>query len=78
MSRRTFVENFASTNKASLCESINKTAARLKSEILNISLIYLENSKWPYQAIVVFEKDIVITAPQREVPLEIIPCNQDN
>ncbi|PPB87752.1 arabinose ABC transporter permease [Acinetobacter soli] len=78
MSRRTFVENFACTNKATLCEAINKTAARLKSEILSISMIYLEKSKWPYQAIVVFEKDIVITALQREVPLEIIPCNQDN
>lgn len=72
MSRRTFVEDFACTNKATLCEAINKTAARLESEILSISLIYLEKSKWPYQAVVVFEKDIVITA-NCGVPLIVKP-----
>lgn len=72
MSRRTFVEDFACTNKVTLCEAINKTAVRLQSEILSISMIYCEKSKHPYQAVVVFEKDIVITA-NRGVPPIVKP-----
>lgn len=59
---RTFLENFSCTNLNTLTEVINKHAARVKLEILSISVVYEVNAKYKYKAVVLFEKQIVVSA----------------
>ena len=61
MGKRTFVERFACTNESVLVETINRYSARMQLEILSIAVIHNPSSKHPFRAIVLFEKDIVIT-----------------
>lgn len=61
MGNRTFVERFACTNETTLVEVINRYSVRMQLEILSISVIHNPVSKHPFRAIVLFEKDIVLT-----------------
>ncbi|MCE1272446.1 MAG: hypothetical protein LWW88_13005 [Acinetobacter sp.] len=61
MGGRTFVERFACTNESALVEAINRYSVRMQLEILSLSVIHNPVSKHPFRAIVLFEKDIVIT-----------------
>lgn len=49
-------------NEAELVESINRYSVQMQLEILGISVIQNPVSKHPFRAIVLFEKDIVLTA----------------
>lgn len=62
MGNRTLLERFACTNESVLVETINRYSARMQLEILSIAVIHNPSSKHPFRAIVLFEKDIVITA----------------
>ncbi|MEK0212415.1 hypothetical protein [Acinetobacter junii] len=61
MGNRTFVEKFHSSNEKNLIEAINRYSARLQLEISGLSVFHVQNSKEPFRAFVIFEKDIVIT-----------------
>lgn len=61
MGNRTLLERFACTNESVLVETINRYSARMQLEILSIAVIHNPSSKHPFRAIVLFEKDIVIT-----------------
>lgn len=62
MSQRTFLEDFSVTSASVLVEVVNKYAARLQLEILNVSVIHNPNSKYPIKAVVLFEKKIVLNS----------------
>jgi len=72
MGNRTLLERFACTNESVLVETINRYSARMQLEILSIAVIHNPSSKHPFRAIVLFEKDIVITV---EKPCETIMKN---
>lgn len=62
MGHRTFLERFVCMNEAELVESINRYSVQMQLEILSISVIQNPVSSRPFRAIVLFEKDIVLTA----------------
>ena len=49
-------------NEAELVESINRYSVQMQLEILSVSVIQNPVSSRPFRAIVLFEKDIVLTA----------------